>query len=105
MTLHDQPIEQFVLEHFELLQFGTHHVLLAQHCIGMPLGFATVPIGQRRLGNQRTDPRLFGFFGDLCELFLTDPGFFAQASETNSDVAQSTLDLVPGHRGSLEGRP
>ena len=104
MTLRDQPIEQFVLEHLELLQFGTHHILLAKHRISMPLGFATILLGQRGFGNQRTDACFLGFLGDLRELFLTDPGFFAQAPETNGDIAQSTLDLVPGHRGSLEGR-
>ena len=78
---------------------------MAQHRIGMPLGLATIPLGQRGFGNQRTNPCLFGFFGDLRKLFLTDSGFFAQAPKTNGDVAQSTLDLVPGHRGSLEGCP
>lgn len=103
MPLHDQPVEQFVLKHFELLQFGTHGVLLAEHRIGMSLGFATILVSQRGLGNQRPDPCLFGFLGDLRELLLANPGFFAQAPKTDGDIAQSTLNLVPGHRGSLGG--
>ena len=67
----------------------------------MPPGPAMLPLGQGSLGDQRSEAGVVGLLGELSELFLGDLQVVTKSAEATTDIAQTPLDLPPGHGSSL----
>lgn len=96
-----QLVEQLVLTHLEANDRVAHLFAPARHGIGMPLRLVVLAAGQRRLRDERSQPAVVGFVGELGELLVDDAQFVTQISESFGERPQLTLDKEPSHRWSV----
>ena len=62
------------------------------HRVGMCLRVVVLVGGARRLGDERPQAHVVGFVGELRELFVDDAQLFAQPSQADARLLQSTFD-------------
>ena len=64
-----------------------------------------IALGDRGLGNERTEARLVGLFGEVEELFVCDVQLSSQLAEPGRHLGEASLDERARHGRSLGGRP
>ena len=101
----DESIQKIVLVRLELTYLGEKLVAVALHGVGMALGIAMLPLGQRRLRHQCPETCFFGFLGQVGELFVGDSEIARQGLQAFRDVPEASFDQRAAHAAECSDHP
>ena len=71
------------------------------HRVGVALGLAVLPLGERRLRHQRAQPGVVGLVGEVRELLVGDRELATELHEPFGHIGQPLFEQRAGHPGSL----
>src|SRR3546814_68809 len=97
LALGEQPVEEVVLG---LLEAGYRLDELGAvplHRVGVALGVMVLPVGQRRLGDERAQAGVVRHLGEVLELLVGDSQLLAELAQARGHLCEASLHEGPGH--------
>jgi 4-alpha-glucanotransferase len=91
--------EELVLASFEFLDARDDMVSMASHRICMTTSGAMIRLGSGGLGDERPQFQIARLVGEMSELFVDDPEFLAQRTQTRRRLSEAAFDETFAHGG------
>lgn len=90
-----------VLPRLELADVLDHAVAMGAHRLDVPPGVPVLEVGSGGFRDEGSQTLVVGVVGQVRELLLDDPQFFAQATQAVAGLAETPLDQTLSHGRSL----